>query len=326
MAVNGKKIIQYIKPMLATPVDKPFSSDDWLYELKLDGYRAIAVTGQRKVVLYSRNGISMASRFPAITAALKKIKTEAVLDGEIVLLNDKGQPDFQKLQNFARNDQYPLVYYVFDILSCKQKDVTDTPLIERKKILKRVLKKTGVVRFCSYIEENGIDFFKTIKTEDLEGVVAKRKDSIYIPGVRTKDWLKVKNHKSQEAIIAGFTEPRGSRTGFGSLLLAHYDDKKLRYIGHAGTGFSEKALKELKQQMKKLISKKSPFEEPVKVNNRVTWLKPELVCEVAYSEITKEGILRHPVYKGLRPEKKAATITAESEEPVPVSIVVKKVK
>jgi bifunctional non-homologous end joining protein LigD len=318
-----KKIPHYIKPMLATAVDKPFSSKEWLFELKLDGYRAIAVTGQKKILLYSRNGISLASRYPAVVAALKKIRVEAVLDGEIVVLNEKGKPDFQKLQNYNKKDEYPLVYYVFDILSCRNKDLTGFPLIERKKLLKKLLKKSPVIYFSSHIEENGQDFFKAVQSEDLEGMMAKKKDSLYTQATRTREWLKIKNHKSQEVIIAGYTAPKGSRLHFGSVLLAQYDkDKKLHYIGHAGTGFNEKTLRELVKTMKPLVIKKSPFDEPVKANSPVTWVKPKLVCEVSYSEITKDGLLRHPVFKGLRPEKKATTITMETEADLPVTAIV----
>jgi bifunctional non-homologous end joining protein LigD len=318
-----KKIPHYIKPMLATAVDKPFSSKEWLFELKLDGYRAIAVTGHKETLLYSRNGISLDSRYPVVIGALKKIKVEAVLDGEIVLLNENGKPDFQKLQNYKKSGEYQLVYYVFDILSCRNKDLTGLPLIERKKILKKLLKKSPVIYFSSHIEENGQDFFKAVQAEDLEGMMAKKKDSIYTQGIRTREWLKIKNHKSQEVIIAGYTEPKGSRLYLGSILLAQYDkNKKLHYIGHAGTGFSEKTLRELMKTMKPLIARNSPFDEPVKANSPVTWVKPKLVCEVSYSEITKDGLLRHPVYKGLRLDKKAGTITRETEADLPVTAIV----
>jgi bifunctional non-homologous end joining protein LigD len=323
MSVRERKIPQYIKPMLAIAVDKPFSSSEWLYELKLDGYRAVAETGKRKLLLYSRNGLSLTQRFPSIAEALRKIKTEAVLDGEIVLLNEKGKVDFQKLQNYAQNLQYQLVYYIFDILSCKGKDLKQLPLTERKKLLKKILKKTGAVRFLSHIEDNGIDFFRTVKMEDMEGIIAKKKDSLYTPGVRTRDWLKIKNHKSQEVIIVGYTAPRGARQHFGSILLAQYKDGKLKYVGHAGTGFSDKTLNELSLQMDKLAVKKSPFGIPVKANNKVTWLRPKLVCEIGYSEITSDGMFRHPVFKGLRTEKKAENIEQETEREVPVPKLVK---
>lgn len=323
MGVRERKIPHYVKPMLAIAVDKPFSDSEWLFELKLDGYRAVAETGKRKLLLYSRNGLSLTQRFPSIAEALRKIKTEAVMDGEIVLLNEKGKPDFQKLQNYGQNIQYQLVYYVFDLLSCKQKDLRHQPLTERKKQLKKILKKVGPVRFLSHIEDNGIDFFRTVKMEDMEGIIAKKKDSTYTPGLRTRDWLKIKNHKSQEVIIAGFTEPRGARQHFGSILLGQYKDGKLKYVGHAGTGFTEKTLHDLSVQMHKLAVKKSPFEVPVKTNNKVTWLRPKLVCEISYSEITSDGMFRHPVFKGLRTEKKAENIEQETERELSVIKVVK---
>jgi bifunctional non-homologous end joining protein LigD len=323
MGVRERKISHYVKPMLAIAVDKPFSDGDWLYELKLDGYRAVAETGKRKLLLYSRNGLSLTQRFPSIAEALRKIKTEAILDGEIVLLNEKGRPDFQKLQNYGQNMQYQLVYYVFDLLSLKQKDLKHLSLTERKKQLQKILKKTGPVRFLSHIEDNGIDFFRTVKLEDMEGIIAKKKGSIYIPGTRTRDWLKIKNHKSQEVIIIGYTAPRGARQHFGSILLAQYKDGILKYVGHAGTGFAEKTLHDLFLQMNKLAIKKSPLEVPVKANNKVTWLRPKLVCEISYSEITNDGIFRHPVFKGLRTEKKAENIEQETESEVPIAKVVK---
>ncbi len=323
MAERERKIEDFIKPMLATSVDKPFSDSEWIFELKLDGYRAVAETGSRKLLLYSRNGLSLTGKYPVVAKALRKIGVEAVLDGEIVLLDEQGKPDFQRLQSYAKNGESgSLVYYVFDILSCKKKDLTQLPLLERKKILKRILKKNPVVRYTTHIETNGNDFFKAVKTENLEGMMAKRKDSLYYPGVRTRDWLKIKNHRSQEAIIIGYTAPKGSRSHFGSLLLAEYRRKKLHYIGHAGTGFTEKALEDLMKKMKRLKAAGPPVDEPIPVNGTVTWIKPQLVCEVNFTEITRQGILRHPVFKGLRPEKKAAAITEESEKMLSVKQVI----
>jgi bifunctional non-homologous end joining protein LigD len=308
--------------MLTTAVDKPFSSKDWLFELKLDGYRAIAEISKGKLLLYSRNGLNMLSRYPAIAAALEKIKTEVILDGEIVLLDESGKPDFQKLQNYPENKQYPLVYYVFDILSFHKKDLKTIPLLERKKLLKKLLKRSASIRYCDHIEENGIGFFKKIKEDNLEGIIAKKKDSLYTPDIRTKEWLKIKNHKSQEAIIVGFTAPKRSRQHFGSLLLAQYKRGKLQYIGHAGTGFTDKTLKELMQKMQPLITAKSPFKENIKTNGPVTWVKPVLVCEIGYYEITQNGILRHPVYKGLRMDKKSKMIKAETERALAVKKII----
>jgi bifunctional non-homologous end joining protein LigD len=318
MAASGKKLLHYIKPMLATPVDQPFNNTDWLFELKLDGYRAVAEINGGKIWLYSRNGLLLGERYPLIVAELKKIKTLVILDGEIVLLNDKGKADFQKLQSYSENEQYPLVYYVFDILSMGKNDLKEIPLLERKKLLKKLLKRSGTIRYCDHVEDNGIGLFKKIKAANLEGIIAKKKDSRYIPGIRTREWLKIKHQQSQEVIIVGFTEPKGSRKYFGSLLLAQYQKGKLQYIGHAGTGFTDQSLKELMQKMKPLITGKSPFDRKIKANGPVTWLKPVLVGEAAYSELTKDGIMRHPVYKGLRPDKKSKMIQSALEKPLPV--------
>ena len=309
--------------MLAIAVDKPFSSAEWLYELKLDGYRAIAEMKDGKLLFYSRNGISLVKKYPTIVSALRKLRRNLIFDGEIVLLNESGKPDFQKLQNHAQHKDLQLAYYVFDMLAFENKDIKQLPLVERKKMLKGVLKKTGIVRFCSHVEEHGEDFFKAVKAEDLEGIIAKRKDSKYIVGSRTRDWLKIKYHKSQEAIIVGYTAPKGSRQHFGSLLLAEYDNDRLKYIGHAGTGFSESSLEELQKKMKPLVTTRSPVLTPIKTNNRVTWVRPKLVCEVSFSEITRDGILRHPVFKGLRPDKVSTMVKEETERVIPVTKVVK---
>ncbi len=322
MSNAREKIAHYIKPMLATAVDDAFNSKEWLYELKFDGYRAIAEIKKGKILLYSRNGLSLAQRYPVIVSAVKKIKHTCVLDGEIVLLNEKGKPDFQKLQNYEQNKGYPLVYYVFDLLSLKGKETIHLPLTERKQLLKKIIKKNDIIIYSDHIETKGEDFFQAITRDDLEGIMAKKKDSLYFPGDRTKNWLKIKNKKTQEAIIVGFTEPKGSRLHFGSILLAQRKGKKLVYVGHAGTGFSDKTLTVLMKKMKPLATSKSPFETFIKTNAPVTWIKPKLVCEISYTEVTEDGILRHPVFKGLRPEKKSAAIQQATERSIPVKEVV----
>jgi bifunctional non-homologous end joining protein LigD len=326
MLENGKKIAHYIRPMLATAVDKPFSDKDWLFELKLDGYRAIADLRGKGLLLYSRNGLSLSAKYPSIAGALRKIKAQVVMDGEIVLLNENNKPDFQKLQNYRSNGHHPLVYYVFDLLYIGDESLLNLPLVERKKLLKKLVKRSGTIRYSDHIEENGLDFFKTVKADDLEGVIAKKKDSLYTPGIRTREWLKIKYHKTQEAVIAGYTEPKGSRQHFGSLLLGQYDNGKLRYIGNVGTGFTEKSLKELWQKMQRLVTNESPFEANIKINSWATWIKPVLVAEVAYGEITRDGILRHPVFKGLREDKQSRMIKTATERSQPVKKIVRSLK
>jgi len=244
MRIAGGKINHYIKPMLATATDKPFDSDDWLFELKLDGYRAIAEMGKQKFLLYSRNGLDLGLVYPAVVAALNKMKINGVLDGEIVVLNKEGKPDFQELQNYTGNGNLPVVYYVFDILSLKNHDLTDLPLLERKKFLKKLLKRSSVIRYCDHVLNDGKNFYNEVKKSKLEGIIAKKKDSLYHPGVRTKEWLKIKYNHSQEAVIVGYTEPKGSRSHFGSLILAQYKKNRLQYIGHTGTGFNDKTQRE----------------------------------------------------------------------------------
>jgi bifunctional non-homologous end joining protein LigD len=322
----AKKISHAIKPMLTTAVDTAFNSKEWLFELKLDGYRAIAEVKSKSKLLYSRNGLSLAEKYPVIMEALEKISVEAVLDGEIVALNEKGKPDFQLLQQYEPNSEYLLAYYVFDLLSLMKSDLTKLPLIERKKLLKKLVSKTDTIIYNSHIEERGEQLFKTVKKDNMEGIIAKRIDSFYTPGIRTREWLKIKNKQSQEAIIIGYTQPKGIRLHFGSILLGQYKGQNLEYVGHAGTGFSSATLKELMKKMRPLIVKASPLKKNIKTNGIVTWLRPALVCEVEYSEITRDGLLRHPVYKGLRPEKKSKIIKKETETPVSVKKIIRPLK
>ncbi len=313
---TGRKVAHSIQPMLATAIDEPFSDKDWVFELKLDGFRAIAETGKKGLKFYSRNGLSFIDRFTVISNLLAKIKRELILDGEVVLFNENGLPDFQKLQHYEENKHFPLVYYVFDLLEVDGENICRKSLLERKRILKTVLpKKDEIIRYSDHVPEDGIGLFEETKKKKLEGLIAKRSDSFYVPGLRSKEWLKIKGLQSQEAIIAGYTEPRRSRKHFGSILLGQYEKGKLKYIGHAGTGFTEKTLAQVKSKMKALETTKSPFNEKIKANAPVTWLKPKLVCEVTYTEETKDGMLRHPVFKGLRPEKKSTSIKKESETP-----------
>jgi bifunctional non-homologous end joining protein LigD len=309
---KGKKLHRHIKPMLATLSKTPFDDKDWIYEIKWDGYRAIAELKKEELKFYSRNGIDFTERFPSIAQSLKKIKHDAVLDGEVVLLNEKNIPDFQKLQLYENNLNYPLLYYVFDMLELDGKDMRDLPLTDRKKILKILLKNNKIICYCDHVEESGLAFLQKAKEQGLEGIIAKNKDSRYTQGIRSKEWLKFKNVQSTEVVIAGFTAPRGGRSHFGSLVLASKKGKKWEYRGHVGTGFSNDLLKSLMKQMKPLETDTSPFTEKVPVNDEVTWLKPKLVADIAYSEITRDRIFRHPVFLRLRDEKNIQALNDES--------------
>lgn len=304
---SGKheKLKRTITPMMAQLDDQPFDDDNWIFEIKWDGYRAVAEVGEGPVRLYSRNGLSFEALYPKIFEALKKIKTEAILDGEIVVMDSNDKPSFQKLQQYGENPTLPLLYYVFDCISYQGKDITDLPLLERKKIAQSLVPKNSVIRYSDHIEGAGKEFFAHVIKLNVEGMIAKRADSLYHPGKRTRDWLKIKNHNTQEAIIAGYTAPRGGRQNFGALLLAIREGDKLKYIGHTGTGFTDMQLKELYLKLQPLVRDKSPFEEKIPVKSAVTWVEPKLVCEVKFAELTHDGILRQAVFMGLRIDKSA---------------------
>jgi bifunctional non-homologous end joining protein LigD len=298
-----------LKPMLATRVEEAFDSKDWLYEIKWDGYRALAYVQKGKVELRSRNNLSFTKKFTAITETLKEEwNADAVLDGEIVALNDEGLPDFQSLQNFVKNGRKArLAFYVFDILWCNGKDLTSLPLIERKTILQNLIPESEVIIFSDHIIGEGKAFFKIALKKGLEGVMAKDMQSEYYIDHRSKSWLKIKNTQKLEAIICGFTEPRKSRKHFGAIILGKYKGSKLEYIGHSGSGFTEKSLKELHQKLQPLVVKKCPFTTIPKTNMPVTWVKPQFVCEVTFTEWTEDHVLRHPIFLGLRKDKTVAT-------------------
>lgn len=308
----GRKLDEYIEPMLASLGDAPFDHKDWIFELKWDGYRAIAEVDKKKIRLYSRNGLSFNERYPTIVDELSKLNMRAVLDGEVVVFNEEGKPDFQKLQHYDDNRHLPLIYYVFDILSLNNKDLKDLPLIERKKILQENLPANDIIRYSDHVEEKGIAFFEEVKKSNLEGIMAKKAENTYVTGVRTKDWLKIKHTHTREAIICGYTEPRKSRKHFGALILGEYKNKKLHYIGHTGTGFTDKKLKEMWNMMQKLVAPTSPFDKKVPVNSPVTWVKPVVVCEIKFSEITRDGILRHPVFLRWRDDKKPSEVKPDA--------------
>jgi bifunctional non-homologous end joining protein LigD len=306
---GNDKLTHYIKPMLANIYEKPFDDLDWIFEVKWDGYRAIAEINKEEIKLYSRNGLSFLRLYPAVAEELKKIKEDVILDGEIVVLNKDNKPDFQKLQQYDNNPSLTILYYVFDCLHYNGKSLINLPLLERKKIAEKVLVKSKILKFSDHVLQSGVEFFSKVIQMDLEGMIAKRASSLYYPGKRTKDWLKIKNHNTQEAVIAGYTAPRGAREHFGALILGIYMDKKLKYIGHTGTGFTSATLKEVYETLKPLKRNSSPFDKKITVNSPVTWVEPLIVCAIKFTEITEEGILRHPVFLGLRIDKSAEETT-----------------
>lgn len=311
--VAGRKITDFIPAMLAKETDAAFDDANWLYEIKWDGYRAIAVVKDGEVELYSRNGNSFISTYPVIVDALKNLKVNAVLDGEIVVLDEEGNPSFQKLQHYAENTQYPIVYYVFDLLEAGGKKLYDLPLMERKTQLQNLLKADDVIKYSDHVIERGEDFFKAIEEKNLEGVMAKKMDSLYYPGKRTNEWLKIKHHKTEEVIIAGFTAPRGGRKYFGALVLGMMKEGKLTYVGHTGSGFNDQLLKNLSAKLQPLIREASPFNERVKTNMPVTWVEPKYVAELKFTEWTNDGKMRHPIFLRLREDKKVKHVVDSHE-------------
>jgi bifunctional non-homologous end joining protein LigD len=300
-----------VKPMLATLVEEPFDRKGWIFEMKHDGFRAVSeISPGRKPVIYSRNNLPLNTRFPEIAEALGEISETAVLDGEIVSVDEKGISRFQLLQNFHREPQGKLRYYVFDVLYLNGRDLRDLPLRERKRILRDVLPDSEVVRYSDHIEEQGRDFYREARKIGLEGVIAKNEESPYRTGKRSSDWLKIKIVNEQEAVIAGFTAPRGSRKNIGALVLGVYEGDDLIYIGHTGGGL-EKKLEMLHDKLLKLKTDTTPFRRVPKTNMPVTWVLPKLVCQVKFQEWTSGGHMRQPIFLGLREDKKPEEVRRE---------------
>ncbi len=295
--------------MLATLIDKPFNGKGWVYEIKWDGFRIIAVCSPSEAILYSRNGIDVTKKYPRIAAALRAVKRRAVIDGELVALA-RGRSSFQLLQN-VRTRAASLQYVAFDLLFIDGKDLRKRPLLERKKILKTILPQNKRVVFSEHVQERGIAFFTQAKRKKLEGIIAKRAEGKYYSGKRTREWLKIKTGHEQEVVIVGFTAPRNSRKHFGALVLAVRERNKWRYAGRAGTGFDAKSLAAIHAKMRTLIVRSKPFAEKVPDEAHTTWLKPKLVGEVQFTEWTERGEMRHPAFKGLRTDKKATEVIRE---------------
>jgi bifunctional non-homologous end joining protein LigD len=298
-------------PMLATLVDEPFDSTDWLFEIKWDGYRTLANCKGKDVELISRNLKPFTQKYTTVAAALATLKLEAVFDGEIVAVDENGLANFQLLQNW-QNTPVRLQYFVFDVIWLDGFDLSNVPLLQRKKILQQIIPvENETIKYSDHIIGKGKNFFKMAVKQGLEGIMAKRADSVYQWDSRTPDWVKIKVAKRQEVIIAGYTEPRRSRKFFGSLLLGVYEGKELIYVGHTGSGFNTKTLEQIYKKLQLLKTPNIPFSKPPKTNMPATWVKPEVVCEIKFTEWTKEGIARHAIFMGLREDKKAKDVGLE---------------
>jgi bifunctional non-homologous end joining protein LigD len=304
-----------IKPMLATLVREPFDHQDWLFEVKWDGYRAIAeIQENDDVLLYSRNQISLNKKFSPVVDALRKLGFEAVFDGEIVAVDDQGRPNFQMLQDYQKSGSGYLLYYIFDLLFFRGHDLTNLPLIKRKELLKIILLSDKHLKFSDHVLKEGVLFFQVVKEKGLEGIMAKHSQSTYRMGRRSRQWLKIKTQLAQEAVIVGFTEPRGTRKFFGSLVLAVNEGGELVYIGHSGGGFSAENLKEIYASLQPLIQRECPFKINPTPDTPVVWVKPVLVCEVTFAGWTKDGVMRQPVFQRMREDKSAREVVREIPE------------
>lgn len=316
-----------IAPMLASIGDAPFSGPDWLFEIKWDGVRALATIDDGKVSLRSRNSQDITARYPELHALPQAVAAPtAILDGEIVALDERGLSSFERLQERMHVRapgekliaQVPVVYFIFDLLYCDGYDLRQSPLLERKQLLQKLLFATDRFRYSDHQLEHGKELFELAKENGLEGIVAKRASSAYV-SERSTNWLKLKVTQALDAVIGGYTAARTSAIPFGSLILGLYDGKKFRCIGHVGSGFNQKTLDALSRELKKLETPTCPFEKVPATNEKPTWVKPQLVARVKYAGWTDEHALRHPVFMGLREDVQPADCLLETEAAAPVA-------
>ena len=312
-----------IHPMLATPTAKAFDNPDWLFEIKWDGYRAVAFIEDGRVRLVSRSQNDLTAQFPELGSLPQFVKAQrAILDGEIVALDEEGRPSFSLMQQrtgfqpgkrrLPRREGVPVIYYAFDLLYLDGVDLRRVPLEQRKQLLQERIEagKGEVVHYSDHYAEKGLDLFEAAKQRGLEGILAKKRRSVYEEN-RSRDWLKIKITQRQECVIGGYTDPEGSREYFGALVLGLYDQKgRLIHVGQVGTGFDHKTLKEIFGRLQPLKTKQNPFYGEIGGLRKVQFVRPELVAEIKFAEWTHESAeggmkLRAPVFIGLRADKSA---------------------
>ena len=299
-----------IEPMKAVLSDKPFSDPGWIFERKLDGIRCIAIRDDGGVSLMSRTARRMNDQFPEIAEALEhQPARDFIADGEIVAFRD-GITSFERLQQRHRK-HVPVFLYVFDLPRLEGEDLRSLPLRERKSRLRHSLRFEGPIRFNPHRNgEHGEELYREACRKGLEGVIAKRADSLYT-GTRSRDWLKLKCHHEQELVIGGFTAPKGSRTEFGALLVGYNENGVIRYAGKVGTGFDQETLRELGARMRELEQDEPPFAPFKPIPPGTRWVRPKLVGQFGFAEWTRDGRLRHPRYLGLRDDKPASEVVRE---------------
>jgi len=312
--------------MLATLVDQPFSSREWLFEIKYDGVRILAERAGKRVRLYGRSGQDFTGRYPEIVEALGALPVErVVLDGEVVAFDEHGRSSFQRLQGrmglsqasdvAAGRRQIPVSAVFFDCLELDGHDLRDVPLRERKQLLEQLIPRGhGVLVSSAHVEERGEEFFEACDARHLEGIIAKKADGPYRSG-RTRDWLKIKCQRRQEFVIGGYTDPQGARSYFGALHLGVYEGDRLVYVSKVGTGFDAKSLKRIRDRLKPLAREHSPFDVGTPTGRGHHWVEPKLVAEVRFTEWTDDGGLRHPAFLGLRDDKRPQDCKRETAMP-----------
>jgi bifunctional non-homologous end joining protein LigD len=315
--------LKFIEPMKAKLVEEPPSYGEWVYELKWDGYRALAIKDGESVEIFSRNHKVLTADFPEIRDAVAALPVaRAILDGEIVALDPEGRPSFQLLQGRSIGRSRPVMfYYAFDLLHLEDQDLQKKKLCARKEALEQLVDGSEVIRYSAGLEGDVREALDQISALGMEGVIGKLRDSVYEAGLRSGAWIKVKCGREQEFVIGGFTEPRGSRTDLGALLVGYYEGGKLHHAGKVGTGFNQKLLKSLRAQLDPLRTDVCPFAEPPSNKpgrwarklpiGKATWVKPRLVCQVKFAEWTDEGLLRQPVFLGLREDNDPRKVIRE---------------
>jgi bifunctional non-homologous end joining protein LigD len=315
-----------VRATLAESREKPFSDPNWIFEIKWDGVRAIAEIEDGETTLWARSGRDVTREYPEFKDLATKFQlTNAIVDGEIVTLDEDGRSNFQKLQNRlgVQNpsqklmQSVPLDFYVFDLMYADGYDLRKAPLVVRKELLQKVLTGNGRVHYSEHIEEKGEELFEAARAKGLEGIIAKVKDSTY-SGTRTSSWLKLKIVNELDAVVAGYTEGRGSRKYFGALVLGLYAGSELNFIGSVGTGFDEGTQKSIFDKLQELRIAECPFERAPALREKVDWVKPELVARVKYANWTTDDHLRAPVFLSLRNDRNAKDCTFEDAKPEPV--------
>jgi len=313
-----------LDPMKAQLVDHAFDDDRWLFEVKWDGIRLVSFIDNGTVSLQTRAGRAVDAEYPQLQAISRLVSAkQAVLDGEVVVLDDEGRPSFQLLQNRGTEPR-PMQYVVFDIVYLDGQQLFRVPLEDRKRLLRNVVADSDVLKYSEHVLADGKAFYDAAKRKRLEGIVAKLRDSPYQPGVRSSAWLKIKAIAQQEVVIGGFTAPRNSRKHFGALLVGVYDDQgRFVYTGHTGGGFDEQTLTTVSRLMKPLVVKTSPFTgTPPKTNEKPTWVRPELVAEVKFAEWTRDGVMRQPVFQGMRDDVDSKNVRREQPTSADVATIV----